>query len=177
MVMNNKVLKWIIVVCSLFALFGFWFMFGGKTFNTERKTLSDITVMPEANGSTEEITERIVIEQQFISSLNSIEKVAIVFNRLYQPEKEAFIAIELSDDQGVIGYKRINVSEIESQHRTFVDVKSTQNLKDKELVLRIYSDSEVDTGMALMMKYEEGLSFKFGNMTINGTLCFNVVGE
>lgn len=174
---NNKLLKIVIVGSVIFVLLGFWFMFGRNKPSNSKEFSGDFTVMPEANASTEEITGNIVIEQSFISNLDRIDKVALVFTRLYQPEKDAYIAIELADGQNVIGYKRIKVDEIEAQHRTFVDVNSDSNLKNKELKLRIYSDTETNTGMALMMRYDDSVSFMFGNMTINGTICFNVSGN
>ena len=171
---NKKTEKIVIIVTALFVVVSILLVFGKNIFSSSssiRKT--DSTIMPEASDTTNEIKKNIVIEQDFINSTETISKIGIVFSRLSYKEG-VDLAIELWNGTQLLASGSYKISEIEDQHRTFLDTPSLSDMKNKKLTLKIYPLQEEDTGLVIMMDKNAKASFRFGNKTIKGTLCFAI---
>ena len=172
---NKKLEKIIIAVTAVFIIVSLFLMFGGNLFkNKSNSRKNDSTVMPEATDITAEIKAKTVVEQDFVNTTETISNLGIVFSR-YVYLEGVHITIELRDGDNIIASRTINVADIEDQHRTFVEPASVlTGMKGKNLTLRIYSADKEDTGMKIMMSEDSDSSFKFGNVTVKGTLCFSI---
>ena len=166
-----------IILILLFVIAAVLFMFGGNFFShseTKKEPERDYTVMPDANSVTDEITNGVKVEQNFVSSVDSISEIAIVFSRLYYVE-DVELVIELLDGNEIIAENTYKVEEIEDQHRTFLTPASPiSGIINKELKLRIYSADKSDTGLAIMMNDSTGKFFSFDKKNVKGTLCFSI---
>ena len=174
---NSKTQKIVIIVTAIFIVAAVLLMFGGNIFKgsgSGSSSRTDMTVMPEATDLTAEIKRSTVIEQEFVSSTDDISKVGIVFARDRYLEG-VHMVIELLEGNTVLASNSVNVAKIEDQHRTYVEPASKlTGMKGKTLKLRIYCAEKEDTGMKIMMSKDVKTTFKFGNKTIDGTLCFSV---
>ncbi len=132
--------------------------------------------MVEANAVSDEITKGTVVSQTFKCSEDSVNKLALVFTKLYSLE-DTFITIELLNGDAVVLKQDVNVKDIPDQHRLFVKGTSVSGLKGKELTLKIYPASDSDTGLALMINDSVRSSFSFGNKKVDGSICFSVSGD
>ena len=172
---NRKIEKIIIAVTAVFVLAAILLMFGGNIFsgkNSIRK--SDSTLMPEASGTTNEIKKTIVVEQDFINTSDTIEKVGIVFSKLAYIEGSDLM-IELLEGETVLAGNAIDIGKIEDQHRTYVAPSARlSGMKNRKLTIRIYPAEEEDTGLVIMMNKDADATFRFGSKTIKGTLCFSI---
>lgn len=175
---KNKLRILAIVFLSLAVLITVFFMFKDKiNINPGSSSKAGSVEMIEANAVTDEITKDIVVFQKFKNTNNSITKVAVVFNRLYDLDN-VNIAIELQDGGKTILKKTISVEDIQDQHRTYLEADSPiTGLAGKELTLRVYPVTNSDTGLALMYNNSTGLEFKFGTKTVKGTICFSVTSD
>lgn len=183
---NKSKEKTVIIVAIVFVLAGFLFMFRGSIFSGYLfKGFSfgknDITKMPEADGTTAEISKNTTITQTFKCNVDSIDNIALVFSRLYylnEIEKEEdipFITIELKDGDEILMSDKFRVDCIEDQHRTFISSdKPISGLKDKELTIVVNNESNLDTGLVLMSKKDKKCSYTYNGMDVVGTLCFVV---
>ena len=135
--------------------------------------------MPEADGSTDEITENVIIEQDFINATENINEIAIVFDRLYLLDEKCDMVIELAHGNEILATRTINCDDIEGSHRTYLHPESPlADLVGEELTLRIYSKTTWGTGLSLMSREDyKNSTYKFGNKTLNGTICFSVNGK
>lgn len=172
---NKKIEKIIIAVTAVFVLTAILVMFGGNIFSRkEGIRKSDSTVMPEASGTTNEIKKSVVVEQDFINTSDTIEKVGIVFSKLAYIEGSD-LTIELLEGETVLAENTIDIGKIEDQHRTYVTPPARlSGMKNRKLTIRIYPAEEEDTGLVIMMNKDADATFRFGNKTIKGTLCFSV---
>ncbi len=172
---NRKIEKIIIAVTAVFVLAAILLMFGGNIFSgKENVRKTDSTLMPEATGTTNEIKKSIVVEQDFINTTDTVEKVGIVFSRLAYIEGPD-LAIELLEGNNVLASNTIDIGKVEDQHRTYVEPSSRlSGMKNKKLTIRIYPLEKEDTGLVIMMNKDADATFRFGNKTIKGTLCFSV---
>lgn len=169
---KNNVL---IIVCILVVVAGFMVMFK-PSITLPSISLKSENVMPEANSFTDDINANCVVEQTFTNKNDSIEKIAIVFHKLLSFEKEdnVLIVVSLKDGERVLTEKTVNVSEIEEQHRLFVNLdQKYTGMKNKNLTLTIKAGVQ-NTGLTVMMQTNNKDSFKFGGNKVNGTLCFVV---
>lgn len=135
--------------------------------------------MPEANGSTDEITQGIVIAQSFENITEDIKEIAVVFNRLYYLDEKCDINIELLNGEQVLASKTYDADSIEGSHRTYLyPNEPLSDLAGKELTLRIYSPTTWGTGLSVMVQNDSSNStYTFGNKLIKGTICFSITGE
>lgn len=172
---NKKIEKVVIGVTAVFVIVSLLFVFGGNIFKKrEKKPTSDSTLMPTATGTTDEILKTTVVEQDFVNTTDTISKVGIVFSRITYKEGIR-IAVELLEGNVVLASDTFKVSDVEDQHRTFLESNPTlKGMKNKNLTLKIYSYTKDDTGLVIMMDQNADASFKFGNKTVQGTLCFSV---
>ena len=172
---KRKLEKMIIFAAAIFVVAGFLFMFGGNILNgLNSKKRNDVTVMPEATGTTDVIQKGTVVEQTFICNTSFIEKIGIVFTK-DDPVSSAVIAIELLENKKVIASETYAVSSIQEQHRTFLEPEKTlTSVNGKEYTLRIYSANDTDTGVRILMSSDSDSTFRFGSKTVKGTLCFSV---
>lgn len=165
----------VLVVTAAFVVLTTLLFFGRNIFNgSSDARRSDSTIMPSANDTTSEIKKGIVIEQDFINTTDSISNVAIVFSRLSYKEG-IDLAIELWDGNDLLAASTYKIAQIEDQHRTYLEPSSVlSGLKNKELTLKIYPVQQEDTGLVVMMDKDMDTTFRFGNKTIKGTLCFAI---
>ena len=172
---NRKLEKMIIAVTALFVIAGIMIMFGGNILNgLNSKSRNDVTVMPEATGTTDVIKADTVVEQTFVCNASFIEKIGIVFTK-DDPNNSAVIAVELLEGKRVIASETYSVTSIQEQHRTFLEPEKTlTSVSGKEYTLRIYSANDTDTGVRILMSSDIDSTFKFGSKTVRGTLCFSV---
>ena len=173
---NKKIEKIVISVTALLIIAALLFMFGGNLFKKAgaiRKT--DSTVMHEATGTSNEIRKTTVVSQDFINTTDTISKVGIVFIRSSYIEN-VHLAMELLDGDKVLASTIVNVKDIEEQHRTFiVPASKLTDMKGKTLTVKIYSADKEDTGIKVMIASDvKDSSYKFGNVTYEGSLCFSV---
>ncbi len=178
MLKNDKMKKIVIIVTAVFIVGSLLFMFGGNLFNGGsggKSRKGDSTVMPEATEITSEIKGSTIVEQSFVNTTDTISKVGIVFSR-YSYLEGVHITMELRDGNTILATTSVNVANIEDQHRTYIEPASVlTGMKNKTLTIRIYSAEKEDTGMKIMMaRTNDGSSFKFGKITVDGTLCFSV---
>ena len=172
---NKKTQIVLIAFAVVFILLSVFFMFGRNIFSGKGIILNtDSTVMPEATGTTPEIKGNTVLVQNFVNTTDTISNVGIVFTRL-QYKQGIDLTIELREGNTILASNSINVSKIEDQHRTYVEpAKTLSGMKGKTLSLRIYTPDKEDTGLAVMMSNKVNATFKIGNKTANGSLCFSV---
>ena len=182
--MNKKIEKILIAIAIVLVICGCVFMFMPSLSKTNKDAnVGEATnrEMPDANGTTEELTKGVVVEQNFINATDSINQIAVVFSRLYfLEEKDAqhTLAIEILDGNNVLLNETFISNDIPDQHRVFVDASSSiTGLFGKELTLRIYENSNCDTGVALMINSDSDDTFKFDNHKMNGSICFSVSGN
>lgn len=137
--------------------------------------------LPAANATTDELTKGLVVCEDFINTTDNINEIAVVFTRLYfLDEKDASntLAIELLDGNKVLASGSFITNDIPDQHRVYVYPTSPiTGMVGKELTLKVYDNSGCDTGVSLMIDNTSTSSFKFGNKTQNGTICFSIIGE
>ena len=129
--------------------------------------------MIEANAVSDEITKGIVVSQTFKCTEDSVNRVALVFNKLYSLEN-MYITVELLDGNTVILKQDINVQDIPDQHRVYAEGSTVSGLKGKELTLKIYPASDSDTGVALMVNDSVKSTYNFGSKKMSGSICFSV---
>ena len=172
---KEKLTKIVIAVTAVFVVGTLLFMFGGNIFSKgESVRGGDMTVMPEATGTTNEIKRSVVVEQDFINSTDTISKVGIVFTRLSY-RQDIDLTIELLDGNTVLASTTMDITKVEDQHRTYVEASSQlSGMKGKRLTIRIHPVTKEDTGLVIMMNKDADSSFTFDNKTIKGTLCFTV---
>ena len=173
----DKKKKILLIFCIAFVLIGFLIMFHDRIpKNVIPEIVSEDRKMPDANAITQEITGNISVEQDFINTTDNITQLAVVFTRLY--DSDAVIVIELDDGNTVLMQKAVKCSDIKDQHRTFVETdEPVKDVVNKELTLKIYSQSAADTGLALMMQENDDSTFHFGNTEMKGTICFSISGN
>jgi len=170
----SKKQRMIILASIVFVLLSLWFVFG-RNLDFTRKRTDDSTVMPEATGTTERISENIVVEQSFTNTSETIERVGIVFYRIQYLEG-VNVVLELWQGNRVVASNVYPVYQIEGEHRTFIVPETViTDAKDKDFKIRIYAEDGSDMGLALMVDEKADSSYKFGSMTGKGTLCFAVV--
>ena len=171
---NKKLEKVIIAVTAVFVIAGFLIMFGGNLLNgLNFGNKRDVTVMPEATGTTEEIRKDTVVEQSFTCNTSFISDIGIVFTKDYA--SSAVIAIELLENGRVIASDTYIASSIQEQHRTYLEPEKTlTSTNGKKYTLKIYSANGTDTGVRVMVSSDNSSSYKFENKTYKGTLCFSV---
>lgn len=192
--MENKVKKILIIAIVGLAVVSLVFMFvlnsnnngeQNETANNQNNNNTQETTdsgIPEANAVTNEITANMVVKQEFKCSLDSFNKLEIVFNKYYEYDDDdtdsPMLTIELYNGNDLLMNKIIDVREIPNQHRLHIETsKNIGGLKNKELTLKITNDFDNDTGCTLMYQENKKTSFKFGDNKINGTICFALVNE
>ncbi len=172
---NKKLMGVLIFLIAVFVITAIAFMFKDVLFkNSSGIRNDDSTVMPEATGTCNEIKSGIIVEQDFICSTDSIGKVGIVFSRLSAiggiPMK-----LELLENETILGEVTVDSGEILDQHRTYITPAGVlDGMKNKKLTIRITPMKQEDTGLVIMMNKNADASFRFGNKTIKGTLCFSI---
>lgn len=135
--------------------------------------------MPEATGVTEELTEGIVVSQNFVNSTDNIDEIAVVFSRLYYLEEDdetVNLYVELYDGNNLLASNYIDSDNIPDQHRFYINLDNPlTGYVGKELTIKIYAKPESDTGLALMKSDSvKKSSYYFGNEEIKGSICFSI---
>ena len=172
---NKKLEKAVIIATAVFVVMALLFMFGRNLLSNKSDVrTNDSTVMPEATNTTNEIKSGIVVEQDFVCTSDSVSKLGIVFTRLAYKEG-INVVLELLDGNSTLASTTVKVAAIEDQHRTYIEPSAKLNgMKDRTLTIRIYPVEKEDTGLVIMMNKDADTSFRFGDKTVKGTLCFSV---
>ena len=168
--------KIIIAVAIVFIVVAVLFVFGrNMSVKSDKIRRTDSTVMPEATGTSNEIRRTTIVSQDFVNTSDTISKVGIVFVRASYMQ-DVHLTLELLEGDKVLASNSINVTKIEEQHRTYVTPASKlTGMKGKTLTLKIYPTDKEDTGMKIMVASNiADSSYKFGNVTYDGSLCFSV---
>lgn len=176
--MNKKFRNILIAIVAIVAIGSCFFMFKISPISKNDKIAESNTEIPSANFLTEELTKGLVVEQEFTCSVDNIKNVAVVFSRLYyldENDANNTLAIELLEGNSVLASTSIKSNEIPDQHRVYLTPStSLSEMKGKILTLKIYENSKCDTGVALMANSDAKTNYRFGNSTMNGTICFSV---
>ena len=172
---NKKLIGPLIILIAVFVIAATAFMFKDVLFKDSSGIRNDdSTVMPEATGTCNQIKSGIVIEQDFVCSTSSIKEVGIVFSRLAYVEGIP-MKLELLENKNMLAETVIDSGAIEDQHRSYIRPDSAlEGTKNKKLTIRITPMKEEDTGLVIMMNKNADASFRFGNKTVKGTLCFSI---
>ena len=178
--MNKEKLKKIfIILITIFAAFVVSFYFLAEDQLRYKNSANNI-IMPDADSITPEITNKVVIEQTFTNNIDIINHLEIVFTKFYR-QGSGYLTIQLLDGENVLLSKVLDVREIPEQHRVYVDAtKPLENMRNKELTIKVSSTSKEDFGAAIMMR-KEGVDntsiIKINDDTIAGQLCFSLIGN
>ena len=170
--MFNKKEKFILIITSIFIIVSVWFMFGKEVFFPSPIRSDDSTLMPEANGVSETIGTGVRLEQNYQNSTDIISRIGIVFSRENYYD-DATLVIELWNGNNLIASNSYNAANINSEHRTFLDV-NTNGMKNKKLTIKIYSLNENDTGLRAMIQKRNDSTYIEGDYTTKGTICFQI---
>ena len=172
---RRKLEKIVIIAAALFVIAGFWFMFGDRMLpKSSGSRRSDSTVMPEANSTTGVIEKGYVVEQNFVCTCRTISRIGVVFVKDEYLDGVP-VTIELLQGSKTLAKNTYDVSEIAEQHRTYVIPEETlTGTSGKEYTLRIYSISDANTGIKVLINDKEDCSFRFARKSFSGSLCFSV---
>lgn len=173
--MSKKIRNILLCIVAALVVGSCIFMFIISPFNIKKGNRE----MPEADGSTNEITTDVIIEQKFINHTENIKEVAVVFHRLYSLDETTYIVIQLLDGENVLIEDRYVADDIKGDHRTYLYTDNPLNgYIDKELTLRIYTTSTAGTGLSIMINSKDkNSSFMFGSIKSVGSLCFSIIGK
>lgn len=182
MVMNSKFKKILIIAAALLAIASCVFMFMISPIKSSKNISEPQNIeMLAANGTTDELVKELVVEQDFINTVENINEVAVVFSRIYfldEQDADNTVAIELLNGNNVLASTIIKSNDIPDQHRVYLYPSSPiSGLLGKELTLKIYENSNCDTGVSLMINTDSNEKIRFGNKKIDGSICFSVAGE
>ena len=165
---NKKFLMYILIAAVIFVFFGFWFMFSSSSNKSILK--ENMTIMPSANKISKEITKDLVVEQEFICNIDTISRLGVVFSYIYDSSNSE-ITLELLKGNETLAKNVISAKDISDQHRTFLIPNSViTNVKNKQLKLKISSND--DSGFALMIDENSNATYKFGDSSLKGRICF-----
>lgn len=153
-----------------------------NTQETETKTDSTNREMPEADGTTDELTRGLVVSQEFVNTTDNINEIAVVFSRIYfleEKDSNVNVVIELLDGNKSLIKSLIKSNDVPDQHRVYAYADSpVSGYVGKKLTLKIYEDANRDTGLVLMKSEKASKSsYKFGNKKKDGSICFSITGE
>ena len=165
----------VIAGLSAFVIAGFWLMFGTDIlFSNTSMRKTDVRTMPEATAISSNIGAAGVVEQAFKCPCDTLSSLAVVFNRNAYVDN-AQLVVELSDGYKSLASIVIPSNYVESQHRTFLyPSERLTGLKDKKLLLRIYTTTGIDSGMGVMYAQDGSSKFRVGNSIISGSICFAI---
>ena len=165
----------ILLFSVIFVFFGFWLMFGrSSNSNIKPSEAFDVSQMPQATKASDMISKGVKVEQSFVCTTDTINNIGIVFTRLQYIEGVNLV-LELLDEGSAIARSVIPVTDVEDQHRVFIEPNGIlRNVKDRVLTLKIYSENGENTGLALMVSESVNASYKFNHRTMKGSICFEV---
>ncbi len=155
----------------------FYFLSGDQL---KYRTIDDSIPIVEADSVTDEVVRGVVVSQDFLNSVDKIDRIGNVFTKLYR-EGKGLLTVDLLDGETLIYRQIFDVDKIPEQHRVYLQPQhALQGMKDKKLTLKIYSNSRINEGISVMMNKTaapEGSLIRIGDQTIDGTLCFSVSGS
>ena len=180
---KEKLRKIYLLIIALFVALvtSFYFIVGDQLRYTEAK---EKVKMLDADSITEEINENNRITQTFKSTVDRINQFEFVFTKGYQ-EGSGKVTIVILENNDILAKLTMNIKDVPEQHRVYI---VPDNLIDdaygKELTIKIYSSAEEGDGLCAMMNStpKDSSIELFNNVknkakTVNGTLCFAVVGS
>ncbi len=141
--------KVFLIIFAVFAVFtvSFYYLAGDQLRFREAK---DNIEMPDADSVTPEIIRGVVVEQEFVNTVDNIDQIAIVFTKLYR-EGKGLLSIDLLEGEELLSRNILDVDKIPEQHRVYIDLNGMNGMKGKTLKLRIYSNSRYYEGVSVMM--------------------------
>ncbi len=164
------------LIYAIFAL-SFYYLAGDQL---RYRVAEDSIAMAEADSITPEIVRGVTVSQDFVNTIDHIDKISMVFTKLYR-EAQGMMTIDLYDGDVLLFRKVMDVSKVPEQHRIFIEPEhSIRDVRDKVLTLKIYSSCRTNEGICVMMNKADapqGSMITAGNEKIPGTLCFSVSGS
>lgn len=178
--MTKKNLRNVFIISFLvYALFvvSFYFLSGDQL---KFRTVNDSIAIVEADSVTPEISRGVTVTQEFENTIDNIERVAIVFTKLYR-EGKGLLTVDLLDGEALLYRKVFDVDQIPEQHRVYLEPENPiRGMMGKTLTIKIYSNSKVNEGVSVMMNKSVtsgDLKMRIGKETLNGSICFSVSGS
>ena len=176
--MNKEKLKkiYLIVLIVYVALVTSFYFLAGEQLWYKQSTES--SKMAEADSITREINENQYLTQIVNCPVDRLESVELVFTKNYQ-EGSGNVVFNLFSGSKVLAVEHVSVKEIPEQHRVYLTLdKPAENMLDKPLRITVYSTSEEGQGIhGMMYSKTENASISIGGETINGSLCYSIVGS
>lgn len=143
-----------------------------------KASAGNITML-DTESVTEEISNGLVISQNFNNDIDRIEQLSVVFTQFYRDSNDT-IVIELADANNILMRKKIPASDIKDQRNLDIVFENPiTSEKGKKLTLRIYAEGKGNSGIAVMMNQKDAKSdsrIQMGNRIIRGSLCFSLSG-
>ena len=135
--------------------------------------------MKEADSVTEEITDKIWIEQNFINPVDVINSIELVFTKFYKQINGKLI-IELIHNGSVISESSYDFNDVPEQSRVYLNFEEgLEGYKGEKLTLKISAKGSKGANIAAMMNKNdnrEGLSMTYNKAKTKGNICFAVKG-
>ena len=146
--MTKKNLRNVFIISFLvYALFvvSFYFLSGDQL---KFRTVNDSIAIVEADSVTPEISRGVTVTQEFENTIDNIERVAIVFTKLYR-EGKGLLTVDLLDGNALLYRKVFDVDQIPEQHRVYFEPENPiRGMMGKTLTIKIYSNSKVNEGVS-----------------------------
>ena len=178
--MTKKNLRNVFIISFLvYALFvvSFYYLSGDQL---KFRTVNDSIAIVEADSVTPEISRGVTVTQEFENTIDNIERVAIVFTKLYR-EGKGLLTVDLLDGNALLYRKVFDVDQIPEQHRVYLEPENPiRGMMGKTLTIKIYSNSKVNEGVSVMMNKSVtsgDLKMRIGKETLDGSICFSVSGS
>jgi len=176
--MNKETIKKIYILfiaAFMFLATVFYYLVGDQL---RFKSSSNNVEIMDADSVTSEIIKGVEVKQSFVSNIDRIDTIAIVFTKFYR-EGKGTLSVDISDGDSLIYSENFNIKEVPEQHRLFLNIKNPIEAKGKTLTMTISSDAKKDEGVAVMLRRSgapEGSMLIMGDRGLRGTLCFSVSG-
>lgn len=174
---KERIKKIYLIVIAIYVTLvtSFYFIAGDQLWYTES---GEKVKMLEADSITDEINKNTRVSQTFTSTIDRIDQIEIVFTKGYQ-EGYGKVTIVLLDGNNVITRTTRNIKDIPEQHRVYLKPEeSIYEANGKQFTIKIYSTAEENEGLSVMMnRNEKDSHIEVNGETVDGTLCFAVVGS
>lgn len=178
---NSKIAKmafelvfvYILLAISFYYLTGEQLHFRDSRSNYER---------PLAEAVSVDLTEGVLIEQEFKVNIQRLEEVTIMWGTYYR-DNSGVVNVELwnTTDNTMILSKSIDVSKItEGEVTSLLPENPIETLYGIPLKLKIYGDSQPGCAITPLMSTsakEEGFTLFFNGEAVDGVLCMSISGK
>lgn len=174
---KNAIKKTYILILVVYALLtaSFYYLIGDIL---KYKNSDNNIAVADADSVTSEIIKGVEIKQRFTTDIDRIESITIVFTKFYR-EGRGTLTIDLYEGNLLIHTEKVNIKNIEEQHRYFINLDKPINGNNKEFTIKLSSNANPNEGVAAMLSKNttiEGTMLMMNNKRISGTICFFVEG-